>query len=208
MHLRKYQPFTPPDQYCCYDKGMKTFFSKYKSLVFIVSVCIGISSHASTYKSTDDHGNVSYSDTPSGNVEETKLPSSPTINLFPAPKQRSTAFEKTAPTDKATNHAYTTLEIMQPQDNSSLRNNAGNLPITLQIEPALLDGDTVSIKIDGVEVIKARKSTLSLNNINRGSHSLEASIINSHGKILKRSKTLTFHLHRQSVLINSSATNH
>lgn len=183
---------------------MKTFFSKYKSLVFIVPACICISSHASTYKSTDDQGNVSYSDTPSGNVGETKLPSSPTINLFPAPKRSSTVFEKTALTDKVANHAYTTLEITQPQDNSSLRNNAGNVPITLQIEPTLLDGDTVSIKIDGVEVKKSRKSSLSLNNINRGSHSLEASIISPHGKVLKRSKILTFQLHRQSILINSN----
>ena len=184
---------------------MKKILSQYKSLVFIVSACICLSSNASTYKSTDSHGNIIYSDTPSGNTGEIKLPTRPSVNLFPAQKHKNIASKKPPKTDKITHHTYTSLKILQPQEDNSLRSNAGTVSVALQIEPKLHDGDMVSIKIDGLEITKVRKSTLTLNNINRGSHSLEAFIINPQGQVLKRSKALRFHLHRQSALLKPSA---
>ncbi len=153
---------------------------------------------AAVYKTVDKDGNVSYSDSPSKSAEELDLPPVPVINISPSPQLNLTPKQEI----KQGQWTYTQLAIKKPQSNATIRNNAGNISVELLIDPPLRESDTILLKSNGKEVSRGRSNTLAITQMNRGSHALQAIIINANGETLSSSETITFHLQRQSQLLN------
>lgn len=166
----------------------------------VIFLLVSSTSQAAIYKTVDSQGNVSYSDHYSTQSEQIQLPPTPTVRITPSPKTTSTIkSDKNQPT-KAT--IYQSLEINEPKNDASIRNNAGDVTVSLSFQPELFFGDIISISVDGKEVYKGTASTTTIGNIDRGTHTVRAVIFNNKGKPLISSKTFTFHLHKQSVLLN------
>lgn len=150
------------------------------------------------YKWVDEKGNITYSDTPPEKDAEALEP--PMLNAMPTvkPSARPPTQEKEE-TEKQTQ--YILLQITAPANDATLRNNSGNISITLSLTPALniKQGHYLSIMLDG-NVVKDKLITpgASLNNIDRGTHILSASVKNRKGATLLSSSPVTVYLHRAS----------
>ena len=160
-------------------------------IIFIFSV---FCANAETvYKTVDEHGNIIFTDKPSTGSEEIKLKELQTIKN-PNPAKYRPPSTKSEPVDA---NIYKRILITNPANDSGIRNNAGNVSISVSLEPSLRSGHSLVITLDGKEVSNGSASSVSLNNVDRGTHSIGASVIDNNGKNLI-STTSSFSLLRAS----------
>ncbi len=161
----------------------------------LLSLLLCFSGHAvadtSVYRSLDEEGNPVFSDEPSPDAEALELREVQTV-----PAEGNLKFEYT-PAEKETPTAYEDLSFSSPLDDTAVRENAGNLVVTLVSKPALRPGHRVVLYLDGEEVGRGMQTTFNLENLDRGTHTLSAEI--AHGdKVLIESESVTFTLLRHS----------
>jgi hypothetical protein len=168
-------------------------------LVLLISLTLN-TTQAAVYKTVDKNGNVTYSDSPGDRAEKLNLPPIPVINISPSPDLNLTP----KPYAKEQSRSYNLLSIDSPKNGATIRNNSGNVSVSISISPTLAENDTIVLKSNGAEIGRGRSSILSISQMDRGSHTLQAVIVNADGKILSISETITFHLLRQSRLINQA----
>jgi hypothetical protein len=175
----------------------------YRSVIslILISLLAGTPALAEIYTWTDADGNTVFSDQPEEGASKMKLPPpqayAPT-EIRPTVPANLQPSENTAPTI-----SYKLLSITQPLPDQALWANNGQIDIALAIEPTLAStlGHSISISLDGKNVIdKTSSSQLQLDEVDRGSHTLIAMIHDKLGKVLIRSKPVTFHVHRVSAL--------
>lgn len=95
---------------------------------------------------------------------------------------------------------YTRFEIVSPSTNEVLRSNAGNVAVGVRIEPELAPGNTIQFVVDGKSFGGASRNTVkTLSNVDRGTHTLSARVLNETGKTLATTPAMTFHLFRASI---------
>ena len=99
---------------------------------------------------------------------------------------------------------YKGISIVAPENDTAVRQNAGNVSIKVAIEPFLFNerGDLLAIYMDGIEVSRGRATSVQLVEVDRGTHVVRAEIVDADGKILKKANPVTFTLHRHSRLFN------
>jgi hypothetical protein len=117
---------------------------------------------------------------------------------MPAPVTPATP---SPPTDAAQpGQRYQVLRILVPQPDATVRDNAGNLIVSVNSEPALFPGHSYRLLLDGNEVGQAGRSPVfPLENIDRGTHQLAVEIIDQQGRIIERTPSQPFHLLRISL---------
>lgn len=174
---------------------------KLSVLFFVVASTIAITGRADIFKTIDQHGNVTYSDKPSNQAEQINLPPTPLIHVT-TPNPKSTPPTEANENQQLGASSYQQLDINEPSDNKSIHNNTGDVAVSVSLQPSLSSGHTISISVDGKEFYKGTASSTTLNNIDRGTHALQAAILDHKGQVLIKSKTRTFHLHRQSALFH------
>lgn len=149
------------------------------------------------YKSVDGDGNVIYTDAPSPDAEAIINPSPNTVTM-PKPKPEQPAEQAAAP-------AYKQFAIVSPAHAETIRSNPGTVNIAFAIVPALdvKAGHRIAVFVDGYVMIKnATQTTLSLADINRGTHKLFAIIIDKQNQRLIKSQDIEFFMKRESLLLN------
>lgn len=134
---------------------------------------------ATVYKTVDENGNVIFTDKPSDNSEEIQLKELQTIKN-PNPAKYQAPQKKSMEPDLS--HFYKSFVVANPADGSAFRNNAGNVSISILLQPGLRPGHSLVITLDGKEVSKGSGLSVSLNNVDRGTHNIGASIVDSNGK--------------------------
>ena len=147
---------------------------------------------AEVYRSVDENGNVVFTDQPSPDAELIEIDELQTI---PAPS--SGDFEYTPPPAKP-RPKYTSVTITSPEHDLPIRNNSGNVTVTIATEPALRGSDELVLILDGKEIILGQATAKAFNAMDRGSHQLRAIIRDGSGRILQSSESVTFHLLRHS----------
>lgn len=160
-------------------------------LIFLLS---GIAS-AEVFKSTSPDGIVEFSDVPSKQKQEpVKL--SP-MSTFKAPPRSESQASK--PTEKTGEYTYTNLSISSPANEATIRDNAGTLPVSVAVTPALHRNHKFILLMDGIQVGESGSGNFTVNNVDRGSHSLSAQVVDKEGKTLISASPVTVFLHRQAV---------
>lgn len=150
---------------------------------------------AGVYKWVDPDGTVHYSDKPQPGAEEVRVPPPQTYTPTPytpiTPRPEATA----APAE------YTSLSIASPAPDANIWDNTGAIPISFSIEPALDSGrgHQLVVLIDGKTLPPTKSTSTTLENIERGSHTLQGQVVDAAGNVLISSPAITVHLHRQSV---------
>ena len=97
------------------------------------------------------------------------------------------------------------LQIVSPEDDKTIRANDGNLTVNIQIRPALSQkrGDMIQLRMDDRPYgLPNAGLSFNLANIDRGTHTLSAVVMNAKGEELAQSAVIKFHLQRNSVLLN------
>jgi len=144
------------------------------------------------YKSVDPDGNVSFSDEPKSNAEKIKVRTLPTINIAPSPNIPT--YE--SPTKTEEDIAYSELVITSPQEDENIWNQPV-IAAQIKLQPGLKKNHKVSIMLDGV-VLPGKGLSRSMENLNRGTHTLSSQIKDSQGKTIQQAKPIKFHVHKTS----------
>ena len=151
------------------------------------------------YVEVDEQGVPSYSDqkTPSNlkiEISNTMTYSDPALKDYWQHKTQS-------PTMVEANPVTYSAKVGHPHDNSAVRHNAGSLIISIVIEPALKQGHTAHLMKDD-QIIRGitGTGTISLNNVDRGTHAFNVQIRNEHDGIVLDGPTTSITMLRHSIL--------
>ncbi len=175
-----------------------------KILTLLSILFLPLTAQAGLYKYTDENGETIYSDKPPfDGAKEVKLPPiqvTPAVKYTPKPKPEENDTKEDDANHKPTR--YSQFKIIQPEKDKAMRNNAGEVTVKLAIKPKLnvKAGHRIDFLLDG-RVIKAasKLNTLTIKNMDRGEHRLQARITDKQGKTIKSTAT-TFTLLRYSKL--------
>jgi hypothetical protein len=151
---------------------------------------------AGIYKWVDDSGQVHYSDQPEHGAKEIELPKATIYSPPPLP----------GPVDRERGGKtkvvlrYKRIEIVTPAADATIRSDPGQVGVSVELEPKLQKGHKVVVYLDGKQTGTPQASPLlMLENVDRGTHTLQAAITDSEGRELGRTGTVTFHLLRTTV---------
>ena len=146
------------------------------------------------YKTVNTDGSVNYSDQSSSGASPLVLPP---LSVMPSTaNSQNTQTPVTTPAVEKT-VLYQQLDILSPHNQETIWNNSGEVSITLQISPNITPPDLLQLMIDGKVMGSSKESTaFVLKGLDRGTHLLQAQIINQHKKIVKVSPVVVFYIHK------------
>ncbi len=103
-------------------------------------------------------------------------------------------------TPKKTADNYQVI-IVEPVNNSTVRDNNGYLGVSALIKPIFRHGLSAQLYLDNRPYGKPQpQSFFNLRDIERGEHEIKISLLNDKGKIIASSSSTTFYMHRASVV--------
>ncbi|MDT8310487.1 MAG: DUF4124 domain-containing protein [Methylophaga sp.] len=189
-----------------------------KAMKYLTLLLILVSGTVSSevYRWLDENGNTVYSDQPVENAEQIVLPEASIYSPVIMPPLEETADDAEKAEDAAAEDDALApapnyqLQIASPQDDETLRVNNGNLTVNIQIRPALSQkrGDMIQLRMDGRPYGQPSAGlSFNLANVDRGTHTLSAVVMNARGEELAQSVTIKFHLQRNSILLNPRTRN-
>lgn len=164
----------------------------------LLLLLVPLAAHAEIYRSVDSAGNVVYSDQPRPGSKPVKLPGISTYK----PSAATRAAEKAkapAPPGATSSHQVT---ITNPADQATIRDNAGNVPVQVQVQPPLdaAAGQRLSVSVDGSsDVYTATSNSFQLQNINRGTHTVTVWVVGPNDEPLGPKATTTFFMHHTTL---------
>lgn len=169
-----------------------------KYILFILFFVV-ITAQAEFYRSIDEHGNVVYSDQPSDNAEQIELKGLSTYT--PTPIVEDAPITETKASTEQVVPEYQ-VSILAPKQNEAFWSSGGTVEVIANIQPELNAErqDRLLFTLDGNAVGEAQSDlTITLENVERGSHILVVTVVDNRGTVLQRSKSVLFHLHKRSV---------
>ena len=134
---------------------------------------------ATIYKSEDELGRPVFSNRADENAEKVKLKEPTTYESHrPATPLRA----RSSKTESEPEQKYTDLLIVEPANNSAIRNNAGTVELSVEVKPEIQKGHTLELLMDG-NPVKSLTGTGSvvLENIDRGTHVFQLRVSKSKG---------------------------
>ncbi|UCB54109.1 MAG: DUF4124 domain-containing protein [Thiotrichales bacterium] len=184
---------------------------KTKTVILMLSSAILISTgiaSAQFYKSVDEQGNIVYSDTPTPGAEQLKPPPISTVDSLPKPEPSTDTEAKPGEetgeeAEKKPPTRYTKFSIVSPQNEATIWDNNGSVPVSLLLEPPLdtENGHSVWVYVDGKAFVRKSQSMVQpLSGIDRGAHKIRAEIRDEKRKTLKRTNNITVHMKRASAI--------
>lgn len=175
-----------------YGNEMKKIFAL---LVFLVPSLL---SAGVVYKYTDKQGNTVYTDQPRPGAQRVDLPEPSTYTPPKLPPRETPTAKRGSDSAGA---LYKQLTLTSPEPDATIWDNTGDLLVEYTLEPALRTklGHRMVVSVDGEAVAPLNGTKVQLKNIDRGTHQLQAKVIDADGKVLIESQPAAVHLHRQSV---------
>ncbi|MEW6989045.1 DUF4124 domain-containing protein [Colwelliaceae bacterium 6441] len=93
------------------------------------------------------------------------------------------------------------VEITQPANNATIRDNTGSIYVSGRIKPIFKQGLKIQLFLDNQPYDPPQShSMFVLRNIERGEHQVKMDLIDHKGKVIASSKPITFYMHRASVI--------
>jgi len=153
------------------------------------------------YKSVGPDGTVIFSDRRMPNAEEVRLPQPSTYAppALPAlPAGSSAPASAPAPVSGG---EYSGFAITVPKNEETLHNRDRSVDVDLSLDPALLEGHSFTLLLDGAELAKGlRTNRMRLTDVERGPHQLEATIYDASGQEVLRSQPIRFYLVTETLI--------
>ena len=150
------------------------------------------------YKSIGPDGAVIYSDRPTPNAEEVRLPEPST---YAPPPLRGTLGQTPTATAAVSAGEYSGFAIVAPKNEETLHNRDRWVDVDLSLDPGLLEGDSFTLYLDGAELAKGlRTNQARLTEVQRGPHQLEATIYDASGQEILRSRPVRVYLVTETLI--------
>lgn len=172
-------------------------------ILTVALVTVSTPSFGSIYKTIDEDGNVVFTDiAPPDSRETVELSNStsytpPAISANPPPDTQPSG---TPATSTRSEIVYQSVMINSPANDEAVRDNAGNITISVAVNPSLAPGHSIALVVDGKRVGTSLSGQFPLRNVDRGTHTLSAQVLDENQIILKQSSDQTFHMLRFSAL--------
>ncbi|WP_417349795.1 DUF4124 domain-containing protein [Ferrimonas sp.] len=163
-----------------------------RTLLLLLLLCAP--AQATVYLWVDANGVAHYSDLPPhGQAQPVTITPGSRVSLrsptFPDREQSAT---------QAAIPGYS-LAILSPEQDATVRSNQGKLTIRVAADPKPAADHSLQLLVDG-QAHRLQGHRLTLNNLDRGTHQLQAVVVDQQGALLAQSPAVTIHLHRQSRL--------
>ena len=92
------------------------------------------------------------------------------------------------------------VEIFQPENNATVRDNTGSAYVSGRIKPVFKRGLRIQLYLDDEPYQKPQThSRFVLRDIDRGEHKIKMALLDDKGKVIATSSPVTFYMHRVSV---------
>ena len=146
----------------------------------------------------DANGVVHFSDTPGPGAKRVDLVvTGPPSGGAPAAAAASTSAQPTA----APVTTYNLLEIWQPENGASFFDADATVNVRIRTEPAVAEGDTLRLFLDGMRVDGADNLLeYTFQNLERGTHSITATIRDAKGVEKIRSQPVVFYMKQNTII--------
>ncbi len=154
-----------------------------------------VSTGDKVYTWIDKYGNRIYSDEPREGAEVMKINKGSEYTPPSTDTPTASDWNKMKPKVISTGDFYSHFKIASPGNDTTVRNNAGSFQVALDIRPKLAKNHRVKLKIDGKEV-SGSGQIITLNNIDRGTHTLVAYILSADNSIMATTPSVSVHVHR------------
>ncbi len=167
------------------------------SLVVLLLCATAVS--AQVYKYIDEDGVVHYTDQPVAGAERIDIDKRPASAAArrSAPQRRAPDTETQPAADQP--FGYQSLTFSSPVAEQTLWNIGGVLNVSVSLAPGLRTGDRVRLYFDGnPQTITG--TGVELQEVWRGTHNLQAEVVDPSGKVLIRSKPIRFYVQQTSIL--------
>jgi len=165
-------------------------------ILFFGLLSISLCSSAAVYRWVDENGKVHYADEPQQNAElvEVKQNTQNTIAL----RETKLNSPRESELDTAVN---TTITIVSPTHEETIRSNEGKFDVTVSVAPKLLRGMLLALFIDGeIKAQPQTSTTFNLEGIYRGEHAIVVKALDQNGKVLASSSPRTIYLHQATLV--------
>jgi hypothetical protein len=186
------------------------------SLIFFANI-----SQALVYQTTEADGSVSFAYVPNSNSQplnlngagvsgfsaanvQTATPMASATSGSVASVSSTTATEATAKVSELS--TYSKVVISSPIDQTTFQSQ-DPIPVNVETQPLLQDGDKLQLIVDGKPYGQPQTESLfALAGLERGTHQIQARVINAKEAPLTVSQTVTIYKHQQSVLLQAGAS--
>lgn len=149
---------------------------------------------AEVFKTVGPDGEIKFTDRPEEGAVEVQVHGVQTVD-----GGGPIADSPVATQDDDTPFSYNEFKIVSPSQDASLRDNEGKVAVKIVLSPGLRPDDQINIYMNGNKLGGGRSTNITLTNVDRGTHSLQASVVDKSGKDLARTDAVTFTLHRAAV---------
>lgn len=159
---------------------------------------------AKVYSWVDGNGITHYTDAPPPNksAKEVDLRVAPLLGSNTPRSVQVDNFNSLTGADakKEKEAAKLAIELLSPEQGSTLRDNTGNIVFQGNISPKPPTQYDVRLTLDGKAApIVSNSLSVRVENVDRGAHEAQLELLAKDGTILAKSSAVTFYLHRASV---------
>ncbi len=168
---------------------------KHLLLTFSLVLATGTAQAQKVYKVVRPDGTILFTDSPSPGDDAEQVDVAP-LNTFQPLASPTDAFDDTPAVELE--QSYSEIRITSPGNDESIRDNAGNVNVDLSLKPSLRSGDKIDLMLDGESIGGGKSTAITLSDMGRGTHNIQAVVKNSAGQVIARSNSVTFTLQRRS----------
>ena len=167
-----------------------------RTRLLVILVLLTTASTAGVYRWKDEHGVIHYADRRVADAEELSISSAdadqPTDETISDTRDANDPDVEDRPTD-----AYSEFHLAEPEANQTVRTDAGEVSIAILLEPALSRDHEIQLVVDGRSIEGRFSSTqLTLRDVGRGSHTLQAKIVDGEGVTVASTQVVNFHVRK------------
>ena len=173
-----------------------------KCLILLFALTTSLAHAAPAWRWVDANGQVHYSDTP--------VPGATQIELSGAQTFGSSTRQQPAPANKPQSQAsaqkpansgrYRTFNIVSPQQQETLWNVGTVVNVQIELDPPLQPNHSIDLLVDGQRRnLNSASTSLTLEDVYRGVHTIQAVIVDQSGAEVIRSLPTTFMVQQSSI---------
>jgi hypothetical protein len=162
------------------------FFTSFFCLIYNTNV-----NAAPTCKYHNHSAILSYNNTTNVIQSQTNIPTANRISNL-----AQTDSSNIANPTNTNDYSYQTLQIISPQNEDTIFYDNGKVTVNIQVTPTLKQSDKILLYLDNkkIQELTATNTTITLEYIERGSHQLQAQIIDQNDQILFKSPIVSFYM--------------
>lgn len=149
------------------------------------------------YRWVAPDGSVTFSDQSRPGAE--KIQVKPTHTVEPPGAVQQRALQGADRPALAGEAAYKQFDIVSPANDEAVRSNNGQVGISMSLDPSLQAKHAIVVSVDGEKIGKGSSTSLQLQNLPRGTHTVQAAVVDATGAELVRTRTVNFHVLRSRI---------